>query len=186
MAAAPGLTNSSVASATYTITATLIAATPTFTPVAGNYGGTQTVTIADSSPSPTIYYTTNGTTPTTSSSVYSTPLSVTSATTVRAIATSSGYSTSAVAVAAYTIGCGLTPFATGNIDPTQIKGSGRQGAGTLVQMAVGSFTTGHGLVYDCNGNAIDGGATTGINLKTNGTNNGSQSVLNLVLGQACL
>jgi hypothetical protein len=157
MAVAAGLTNSSVASATYTIGGTLTAATPTFSPAAGSYAGTQTVSISDSSPSPTIYYTTDGTTPTTSSTVYSTPLSVTATKTVKAIATSSGYSNSAVGSATYTIGCGLTPYATGNIDYSQLKAGSRQGAGFFVQMAAGGFTTNDLLIYDCNGNDIDSG-----------------------------
>lgn len=49
----------------------------------------------------TIYYTTNGTTPTTGSSVYGSAISLTTATTVKAFATESGYSDSAVSSATY-------------------------------------------------------------------------------------
>jgi hypothetical protein len=79
------------------------AATPTFSPVAGTYSSSQTVTISDSTPSATIYYTTNGATPSTSSPVYTTPISVTATTTVKAIATAPGFTQSAVATAVYTI-----------------------------------------------------------------------------------
>lgn len=82
------------------------AATPTFSPIAGSYGTTQTVTISDVSPSPTMYYTTDGSTPTTSSTMYSSPLSVSATQTVQAIATASGYTQSAVGAALYTIGAG--------------------------------------------------------------------------------
>jgi hypothetical protein len=101
-----GYTNSAVASAPYTIAPVLPA--PTFSPAAGTYTTSQTVTIGDSQSGTTIYYTTNGTTPTTSSTVYSGPITVSgtaaSATeTVEAIAVEAGYTNSVVASAAYTI-----------------------------------------------------------------------------------
>lgn len=79
------------------------AATPTFSPAAGTYTSAQTVTISDSTSGATIFYTTNGTTPTTSSTVYSGPITVASTETIEAIAAASGYANSAVASAAYTI-----------------------------------------------------------------------------------
>ena len=110
IAAASGYTNSAVASATYTINSTLPqAATPTFSPIAGTYTAAQSVTISDATSGATIYYTTNGTTPTTSSSVYSSAITVSSTETLEAIATASGYTASAVATAAYTINLATNP-----------------------------------------------------------------------------
>jgi hypothetical protein len=86
-----------------------VAATPTFSPVAGSYTAAQTVSISDTTAGATIYYTTNGTTPTTSSTVYSGPIAVSSTETLEAIATATGYSTSAVASAAYTISIPTNP-----------------------------------------------------------------------------
>jgi hypothetical protein len=61
------------------------------------------VTISDATAGATIYYTTNGSTPTTSSTQYSAPIAVSSAETIEAIAVASGDTASAVASAAYTI-----------------------------------------------------------------------------------
>lgn len=97
-----GLDNSSVGSATYRLTC----ATPTFSPVAGTYTEAQTVTISCTTTSATIYYTTDGSDPTTGSSVYSSPLTVSSTQTIKAIAAKSGYSNSAIGTAAYTIRAG--------------------------------------------------------------------------------
>ena len=61
------------------------------------------MTISDATAGATIYYTTNGTTPTTSSTVYNGPITVSSTETVEAIAVETGYTSSAVATTAYTI-----------------------------------------------------------------------------------
>jgi len=65
--------------------------------VAGTYTSAQSVTISDATAGATIYYTTNGVTPTTSSTIYSAAIAVSSTETLQAIATASGYSTSSVA-----------------------------------------------------------------------------------------
>jgi hypothetical protein len=103
IATASGYTTSAVSTAVYTISASKQAAMPTFSPAAGTYGSTQTVTISDSTPSPTIYYTTNGTTPTTSSTKYTGPITVNSSETIQAMAAATAYTNSAVAAAVYTI-----------------------------------------------------------------------------------
>lgn len=104
IAAASGFTNSAVGSATYTIN--LPAATPTFTPVAGTYSSAQSVTINDATSGAKIYYTTNGTTPTTGSTLYSGPINVAASETLQAIAAASGFSNSSVGSASYVISGG--------------------------------------------------------------------------------
>jgi hypothetical protein len=59
------------------------------------------VTISSASPGVTIYYTTDGSTPTTSSNQYNGPIMVIGTTTIKAIAVRSGWSQSAVGSATY-------------------------------------------------------------------------------------
>ena len=78
-------------------------ATPTFSVAAGTYTSAQTVTLSDATPGAAIYYTTDGTTPTTNSTLYNGPITVSSSETIEAVASSSGHYSSAVAAATYTI-----------------------------------------------------------------------------------
>jgi uncharacterized repeat protein (TIGR03803 family) len=80
-----------------------VAATPWFSPPAGTYTQAEAVAITDAAPGATIYYTTNGNIPTTSSPKYTSPISVTATETVKALAVASGYTNSAIATAMYTI-----------------------------------------------------------------------------------
>jgi hypothetical protein len=79
------------------------AATPTFSPASGTYTSAASVTISNSTSGATIYYTTDGTTPTTASTVYTGPVGVTATETIQALAVASGLSQSAVASSTYTI-----------------------------------------------------------------------------------
>jgi len=102
IATATGYTTSAVGTAAYTINLPP-AATPTFTPAAGTYSTGQSVTIADATAGAKIYYTTNGTTPTTSSTLYTGAIQVGISETVEAIAIGTGYTSSAVGTAVYVI-----------------------------------------------------------------------------------
>jgi hypothetical protein len=79
------------------------AATPVFSPSPGKYTQAQMVSISDALIGATIHYTTDGTVPTTSSPVYTGPISVGVTETLKADATATGYLRSAVASAKYTI-----------------------------------------------------------------------------------
>jgi len=109
VAVASGYTASAVGSATYTIKLPA-AASPQFSPAPGSYTTAQSVTLSDSMASASIYYTTDGSTPTTSSTLYSAPITVSATTVINAIAVVQGYSASAVATGTY-----MLPLATGSV-----------------------------------------------------------------------
>jgi hypothetical protein len=99
---------------TYAVGAsTPTAATPTFSLPAGTYTSEQTVAMKDATDGATIYFTLDGTTPTTSSIQYYSPTTVSASKTVKAMAVASGYTNSSMASAAYTINLAPTapPFA---------------------------------------------------------------------------
>ena len=77
---------------------------PVFTPAEGTYTGAQEVTITCATEGATIYYTTDETDPTQESTLYSSPVSITTTgTTLKAIAVKDGLVDSNVASATYTI-----------------------------------------------------------------------------------
>ena len=97
-------TNSAVATASFTIKAREVVATPVINPAGGEVEEGATVTISCATSGATVYYTTNGSTPTTSSTKYTGAIAVNSAMTINAIAVKDGYYTnSAVATASFTI-----------------------------------------------------------------------------------
>lgn len=85
-------------------TPTETCATPTFTPEAGSYSDAQNVVISTETSGASIRYTTDGSTPTsTTGMVYSSAIPVSETTTIKAIAYKDGYYDSQVAIAEYVI-----------------------------------------------------------------------------------
>ena len=106
----------------------LTVATPTFAPNGvSSFTGTQSVTISCTTAGAKIYYTTDGTTPTASSTEYTTDFSLSSTTTVKAIAVKAGMNNSAIATATFTKysggggggGGSYTPSYTVSVDKTE-------------------------------------------------------------------
>src|SRR5579871_1445279 len=104
------------------------AATPTFSPAGGSFSSAQSVSLADNTPGAVIYYTTNGTTHSTSSTQYnpSSPIQVGTTTTIEAVAVASGYSNSVVASATYNHNC-----------PASVSADVLSGGGQFQQCPVG-------------------------------------------------
>jgi hypothetical protein len=80
-----------------------VPATPVINLAPGTYCATQAVTITDATTDAVIYYTTDGTMPTTSSTVYAGAITVSASETIKAIAMAGGLATSAQSTATYTI-----------------------------------------------------------------------------------
>jgi len=152
--------DSAIASGTYTICYDQVA-TPTFNPVAGTYTSDQSVTISTTTAGATIYYTTDGTTPTTSSTLYSSPVSVAGEGTgimLRAIAVKTQMLDSAVASGIFTIsGSGLIGrwMLNGTYGVTDLSTGGHNGT------AAGGITIGG--VADQYGQASGGSNFDGSN-----------------------
>ena len=147
-------------------------ATPSFSPSSGSYSAPQTVVISDSTPNSTIYYTSDGTTPTTASSVYTIPIVVSTTNTLNAIALASGYSASAIGTATYTMSTHAISVPTeGNIgtiigNGTQgYLGDGGQASGAELNLPAGVAVDSAGNIYvaDYSNNVIRiESASTGV------------------------
>lgn len=92
--------------------ATPTVATPAFTPAGGAYSLAQSVTITDATADAKIYYTVDGSTPGAASTRYAGPISVSSTTTIKAIATVTGEMSSAIATATYSFASGGHKYST--------------------------------------------------------------------------
>ena len=104
-----GMTNSGVASASYTIQTVAQVATPSFAPPGGSYTSPQSVSISTSTAGAAIRYTTDGSTPSsTVGTVYSGPVSVSGNLTLKAVAYKSGMTDSTPAAGAYIISFSTT------------------------------------------------------------------------------
>jgi len=150
LATASGYSTSATVSGTYTLStsSTPVAATVGLNPAPAIYTTAQSVTLTDSTPGAVIHYTINGTTPTTSSPVYSGAISVSATTTIKALATASGYSTSLIVIGTYTISATAIPEA------ATVSMSPEPGSFTSAQSVTLSDTTpGATIHYTTDGSA---------------------------------
>jgi uncharacterized protein (TIGR02145 family) len=114
----------------------LIQGTPTFSSPAGTYPIPLFDTIASKPNGATIYYTTDGTAPTSKSTLYTGPIAVGISDTIRAIAIQNGFGNSAVNTAAYVI-----PDTTGGYNPNVSYGLVKDANGNLYRtVKIGSQT----------------------------------------------
>jgi Legume lectin domain/Chitobiase/beta-hexosaminidase C-terminal domain len=78
-----------------------VTAAPVFSPSGGTFLRSQTVAVSSATPSAAIYYTLDGSVPTTASTLYTGPITLTSTTTLRVLASAPGYLQSSVTTAAF-------------------------------------------------------------------------------------
>lgn len=153
---------SSVTSVTYTLPASTVA-NPTYAPPAGTYGGSQSVAIATSTPSASVVYTNDGTTPTvtsltctiTNGTLYTGPVTVSASQTLNALGCLTGNTASSVVSAAYIITVAV---------PTFSPSAGSYG--TAQSVSISTATSGASVIYTNDGSAptVSSGCTI-----TNGT-----------------
>jgi hypothetical protein len=90
-----------------------ITATPGFSAVSGTYSAAQSVTVTDATGGAKIYFTMDGSTPTTASTLYTGAIAVNASMTLKAVALASGYTLSGTASATYTINSSSIDFSAG-------------------------------------------------------------------------
>jgi hypothetical protein len=137
-----GYVPSSLVSATYATCSDCVA-TPTFSPASESFwpsvsGGVAISTVTSGA---SIYYTTNGTTPTSGSTLYTGPIAVSSTTTIQAIGIKSGDTNSPVASATYTAAppalTGCFQGNSGNVNTISTGGA------TVQQLVTAEYSTGN-------------------------------------------
>ena len=140
---------SDTATAVYTLKPTA----PVMTPVAGTYATLQTVALSASPADASLYYTLDGTTPTSASTPYSSPFTVLTSRTLKAIAIKAGWATSDVATGVYTYNFGtltaptVTPAAGSYTTSVDVTMTSAQFGTTIRYTTDGSAPTAASTVY---------------------------------------
>lgn len=143
-----------------------IVAAPTFSPNGGAVLAGTEVTIASATEGATIYYTTDGTEPTTASTVYTEAIVVNEALTLKAIAVKEGLDNSAVATAEFTI---KEPTAvSGNTATFNFTDPSTLDPAYSLADSEPDGTTGNNKIDLANGNLF---TANGITISTNATGN---------------
>ena len=121
-----GMNDSDVLVAAYNVGKGTVA-TPTASPAPGNlYFVTQNVTLTSATEGAAIYYTIDNSTPTASSTPYTAPISVSTTTTIKAIAVKEGWNNSGVLTAAYSFQASTPLTFDTFFDATMPSGGGTQ------------------------------------------------------------
>jgi N-acetylneuraminic acid mutarotase len=177
VALATGYSASSIASAAFTINLPPASA-PAFSVPGGTYTSIQTVSISDSTPGAAIYYTTDGTTPTTASTAYSGPITVNATETIQATAVAPGYSASPLASAAYIINLPPPDFTLAVSSTSLTVNAGGQATVTLTVTPQNGFNS--AVSFACSG--LQAGASCSFNPTSVTPNQATNVVLTITAG----
>ena len=139
-----GMSDSDILTAAYTILPPSQVATPIATPGAGAVAAGTTVTLSTATAGAVIYYTTDGSDPTTASTMYAAPIVINAAVTIKAFAVTAGMTDSSIMEAAYTV---LPPDQVAA--PTANPPAGMVAAGTLITLS--TTTPGATIYYTTDG-----------------------------------
>lgn len=139
----------------------VVVSTPTFTPASGTYTSAQNVTISTTTAGATIHYTTDGTSPTAASALYTSPINVNTSMIIKAKAFKTGFDSSAVAYGAYVINLAVAP--------------------TVVTNAVSQITS-HGVIL--HGDVTSDGGATVLRRGFCYSTNQNPTIANDTIGQA--
>jgi hypothetical protein len=147
------------------------AATPVISPGSESFNPSVSVTITDSTPGAQIFYTTDGSTPTTASTKYTgTAINVTTTTTINAIATAPNFLQSPVATATYTL-------VTQTVMPTFTPAPGSY---TTAQSVTITSTTPNSKIYYTTNNTAPSPGTSGTILYSTPVPIGSTTTLQAI------
>ena len=146
-ASATGYQDSPIVVGTYQIQPPATVATPTISPTSGTtFSSTLSVSIADATANAIIYYTTDGSTPTTNSTKYGGAFLISRSAVINALATYSGLTNSMVATASYTLIPAATQinYSSGfpNATGLQLNGSAKINANKLEVTDGGGYEAG--------------------------------------------
>jgi hypothetical protein len=164
------------AQVTITVTSLGTVATPTFSIPGGTYYGTATtVALSTTTAGATIYYTKDGSTPTTGSSKYTGAIALANPGTynVKAIAVEAGYTASTVATATYVISS-IPPNFTFRITPTSLDITAGQ-SGTVTATIAPDPTFPSSITFTCSG-LPDGATCPAVTITPTGSQPISASV----------
>ena len=142
-----GLTDSAVATATFTITIPATVATPTISPNGGAFTDSTTITLTTATAGATIRYTTDGSDPVAASAAYIAPFVLTFSSTFKARAFKAGMTDSAVASASFAIvssagraTLSAAPLSATSVRLTWLNSAANQAGGMVLQCSASGAT----------------------------------------------